>query len=84
MNQLADYAAMRTLARTRPADGTGHEAGEGSDTILTLFAPGDPAGRPRGLTTFDAGYLEALYHGPATEPAMAKTRQIARAINSGK
>ncbi|MGI4731411.1 MAG: hypothetical protein ACRYFW_06660 [Janthinobacterium lividum] len=27
VNQLADYAAMRTLARTRPADGTGRARG---------------------------------------------------------
>ncbi|WP_375380994.1 hypothetical protein [uncultured Sphingomonas sp.] len=79
VNQIADYAAMRTLAPTRPA-GTGHHSANPDDTILGLFAPGDPAGRPRGLTGFDAGYLKALYHGPATERGMAKMGQMVRSI----
>ncbi len=79
VNQIADYAAMRTLAPTRPA-GTGHHSANPDDTILGLFAPGDPAGRPRGLTGFDTGYLKALYHGPATERGMAKMGQMARTI----
>ena len=79
VNQIADYAAMRTLAPTRPA-GTGHHSANPDETILGLFAPGDPAGRPRGLTGFDAGYLKALYHGPATERGMAKMGQMVRSI----
>lgn len=74
VNQIADYAAMRTLGHTRPA--------AGGDTIMTLFAPGDSADRPRELTGFDTAYLKALYHGPSTTRAMLKMNQIARAINA--
>ena len=76
VNQLADYSAMRTLAKVRAKGATG-------DTILTLFdaRPADAPPAPRGLTGFDAGYLKALYHGPATSRASSKVGQIARDIN---
>jgi hypothetical protein len=54
--QLADYATMRGLSHTRPADGT-----EPMETILALFA-GDRAS-PLELTRFDVSYLEDLYSG---------------------
>ncbi len=75
INQIADYAAMRTLAQTRPAAG-------GDDTILALFdrAAGD---KPRGLTGFDAGYLRSLYAGAATDSALAKRERMTRAISRG-
>lgn len=72
VNQLADYAAMRTLAQTRPGSG-------GSDTILNLFGDGGPPAR--GLTGFDAGYLKALYTGPTGQPPISKVGMIARSIN---
>lgn len=49
---------MRTLAKTNAT------AGPDDDTILSLFAY--PAHAPRALTSFDAAFLKALYHGPAT------------------
>ena len=54
--QLADYAAMRGFARTRP---TGADAP--LDTILALFDPS--AEPPQGLTDFDFAYLRNLYEG---------------------
>jgi hypothetical protein len=52
--QLADYAAMRGFARTRPAS-----ADAALDTILALFDPS--AEPPQGLTDFDFAYLRNLY-----------------------
>lgn len=55
--QLADYATMRGLARTRPVDADGATL----DTILALFdASAEP---PAELTEFDGAYLGALYRG---------------------
>jgi len=62
--QLADYATMRGLARTRPADG------EALDTILTLFEP--DATPPAELTAFDRAYLGALYSGLPNMPGLSK------------
>jgi hypothetical protein len=54
--QLADYAAMRGFARTRPIG-----ADAALDTILALFdASAEP---PSGLTDFDVAYLRNLYDG---------------------
>lgn len=55
--QLADYATMRGLARTRPID----EDGQAMSTILALFDP--DATPPVELTTFDSAYLASLYAG---------------------
>ncbi len=76
LDQIADYAAMRTLAETRgPANGTG-----GQDTILRLFDPGDGI-LPAGLTPFDRNYLKALYIGQGTLPPFAKANEIAARVN---
>jgi hypothetical protein len=64
--QLADYATMRGLAHTRPADG-----GEPLETILGLFAP-DSGWKPDQLTSFDVGYLKSLYWWEANVPAVDK------------
>jgi len=71
LDQLADYAAMRALARIRPG------AGAVGDTILALFDGPSP---PAGLTGFDRGYLKGLYSGPGNLSAAAKMRQVARAV----
>lgn len=72
LRQIADYAAMRTLAMIRPKGATGGE------TILTLF---DPASSPPPeMTAFDRGYLKALYEGSATERGATKVAMIARSI----
>jgi hypothetical protein len=57
--QLADYATMRGLARTRPID----DDGQAMSTILALFDP--DATPPVELTTFDTAYLASLYAGQA-------------------
>ena len=70
--QVADYAAMRTLAMIRPKGATG------GDTILTLFDP--DATPPAEMTAFDRGYLKALYGGSGTQRGATKVAMIARSI----
>jgi hypothetical protein len=68
--QLADYATMRGLARTRPVDA----AGAALDTILALFdASAEP---PAELTAFDGAYLGALYRGPAGVPGLSRVQGV--------
>jgi hypothetical protein len=52
--QLADYATMRSFARTKPAEGDAVAL----DTILTLFDAN--AVSPDGLTEFDQAYLRRV------------------------
>lgn len=66
--QLADYAAMRTLART-DADGA---AAQPTDTILSLFGPGAAEAAPPSLTHWDLGFLTALYR---IDPAFRESAQ---------
>jgi hypothetical protein len=73
LDQVADYATMRTLAAVRPKGATG------GDTILTLFDP-EPARPPAGMTDFDRSYLSALYAGAGNQRAGTKIGQIARSI----
>ena len=64
--QIADYATMRGLARTRPVEGD-----TSYGTILNLF---DPEGaHPRELTTFDVAYLKTIY---ANQPNIAAAAKI--------
>lgn len=72
--QLADYATMRGLARTRPAD----EDGQAMDTILALF---DPAGSPPlQMTEFDRAYLSAVYDGIPNIPGITKVQGVNRQL----
>ena len=72
--QLADYATMRGLARTRPADGEGLAL----DTILALF---DPAGAPPlEMTEFDRAYLGAVYDGIPNIPGITKVQGVNRQL----
>jgi len=64
--QLADYATMRGIARTRAIE----DDGQALDTILTLFDP--DATPPAELTAFDRAYLGALYRGMPNLPGLAK------------
>jgi hypothetical protein len=66
--QLADYATMRGLAPTRPADGLA------MDTILGLFDPDGPW--PETLTDFDRAYLRALYDWIPNLPAAYKIGNV--------
>jgi len=71
--QLADYATMRAFARTRPVG-----ADSSASTILALFDKSAPA--PRELTTFDLGYLSAIYASQGNLPASAKIGAIPKEI----
>jgi hypothetical protein len=72
--QIADYAAMRTLAVTRAPTRSSSE----SDTILTLFDPPSSAQKLNGLSPTDVAYLHALY---ATSNAVSGTMQRANILN---
>jgi len=66
--------AMRALARTNPDRASGAVG-----TILTLFnAPADR--RPAEMTTFDLGYLRALYKPLAGQPAYMTLGGITDAV----
>lgn len=72
--QLADYATMRGLARTRPVEGEG----QAMDTILALFDPG--AAPPAEMTAFDRAYLAALYDGIPNMPGITKVQGVNRQL----
>lgn len=80
--QLADYATMRGLARTRPVDGDG----QGMDTILALFDP--DASPPLEMTQFDRAYLGAVYDNIPNIPGITKVlgvnRQLRRQAEAGQ
>ena len=71
--QLADYATMRSFAKTRPTEG---DAPLG--TILALFDPNHPA--PDGLTEFDQAYLRSLYNWIPNLPAASKLLGVNREL----
>ncbi len=71
LTQIADHAAMRTLARTEGADA-------GAPSILALFNEGGP--RADGLTTWDAAYLKSLYATNNTVSASQQQSNMARLI----
>lgn len=71
LTQIADHAAMRTLARTEPADA-------GASSILALFNADEP--HPDSLTTWDAAYLKALYATNNTVSASPQQSNMARLI----
>jgi hypothetical protein len=76
--QLADYATMRGLARTRPVAGAGEAGGPAMDTILALF---DPAAEPPAeMTDFDRAYIAALYDGIANIPGITKVQGVNRQL----
>jgi hypothetical protein len=67
--QLADYATMRSFARTRPAEGDA-----ALDTILALFDPDHEP--PPQLTDFDQAYLRSVYKEIANLPASMKLLDV--------
>jgi hypothetical protein len=73
--QLADYATMRGLARTKPIDGDG----KAMDTILALFD--EDAEPPAELTAFDLAYLDALYRGEANTTGLTRILGVARQLH---
>ena len=70
--QLADYATMRGLARTRPV-----EDDPAMDTILTLFHSDAP---PAAMTRFDRAYLAALYDSIPNLPGITKLLGVNRQL----
>lgn len=84
LRQLADYAAMRTLARTDPA-----AAPAPGRTILSLFADRAAGLVPAtSLTRWDEAYLAALYMAGDTLAAAQQrsnmVRAFSRALVSGR
>ncbi|MBB4048230.1 MULTISPECIES: hypothetical protein [Sphingomonas] len=75
IDQIADYAAMRTLAVVNPQPSA--LEGDRTATILSLFRGGDV---PAQLTAFDWGYLTGLYSGRATRRTPAQYADMARSI----
>ena len=73
--QLADYVAMRALAKTRPVGG---DAKVG--TILTLFDPA--ATPPQSVTEVDVAYLKALYAMPGNRRFGYQISRIAKAVEA--
>lgn len=78
LRQIADYAAMRSLARTRePAPGGG------VNTILGLFDQ-TAATHAAGITSADMTYLQALYARKGEESGVQERARIARRIAKGR
>ncbi len=71
--QLADYATMRGLARTRPV-----ENGTALDTILALFD--ESSTPPNEMTEFDRAYLASLYSGIPNLPGAVKVGGVSRQL----
>lgn len=76
--QLADYAVMRTFARTDPAQLDASAV----PTILRIIDA--PAGEelPVTLTQWDFGFLKGLYASPKNLRASAERSQIGRVLQS--
>lgn len=76
LDQIADYAAFRSLADLRKATPRTSEP-----TILTLF---DGSSAPSGLTAYDRAYLKGLYSGPSALKAETRMHEIVNtALHSG-
>ncbi|HSG35676.1 MAG TPA: hypothetical protein VLA37_14180 [Sphingomonadaceae bacterium] len=71
--QIADYATMRGLAKTRPIEG---DPAFGS--ILNLFD--EESRHPLELTAFDLAYLETVYKHPPNIAAAAKLGTVEGAM----
>lgn len=74
--QLADYAAMRTFARTDPEKVKGVSA----PTILSVLDAPDDAEVPVTLTQWDLGYLRGLYAAAPMRSAWTQRGEIKREI----
>lgn len=74
--QVADYAAMRTLAKTDPEAAVAQP----TPTILSLFEPGREATAPLSVTHWDLSFLKALYDTRPAYSGAAQEKAIARSI----
>jgi len=77
VNQLADYAVMRTFADTRPPSGRNVVP-----TILSLFDP--EATPPLELTDFDLAYLRRTYSAMANMPAYGKLAGVGKDVRDSR
>jgi hypothetical protein len=73
LEQLADYATMRGLSHTRPADGD-----EPMATILAMFSDGTDR-----LTSFDIAYLRSLYFAQSNLSAASRFTRIHGRVETG-
>lgn len=74
VRQLADYAAMRLLAKTKVPEQASDAA-----TILALFDAAEGTA-PATMTSVDQQYLRALYKGAGNRSASVKKADIATAV----
>lgn len=74
ITQIADYAAMRAFAETKP------RRNAGASTILTLFDEGTVP--PTEMTAFDRGYLLGTYRGAGNRFPSFQIGDMARAIGA--
>jgi hypothetical protein len=72
--QLADYATMRGLARTRPVENDG----QAMATILALFDRN--ATPPDEMTAFDRAYLSAIYEKGANVTGLTRVLGVNREL----
>jgi hypothetical protein len=72
--QVADYAAMRGMMRSRP-----EKLAADDNTILRLFEPGATNG-PAALTPSDRAYLAGLYYGRGNRSAASQMGQISAGV----
>lgn len=78
INQLADYALMRALARTDP-----HRLPQGSQrSILSVLDASPDAEVPTTLTRWDMGFLRGLYASQANLRTSQQRGQIQRQVGS--
>jgi hypothetical protein len=75
--QLADYAAMRLLARLDPA----RLPSDAPATILKILEAPMGSALPITMTTWDAGLLRGLYSASRDLNAQSQRSQIARKVN---
>lgn len=77
LEQVAAFAAMRTLAGARPPSDAAR-----ADTIMSLFDKNaDP---PPSMTRLDSLFLEQLYAGPANRRANATIGRVQRDVRTGE
>jgi hypothetical protein len=74
--QVADYAAMRTLARTDPQGADAQKL----PTILSLFEAGRAQEAPPSVTQWDLAFLKALYGTSTAYSARDQQKAMTRAL----
>lgn len=76
VTQVADYAAMRTFARTDPA----RVESSGAPTILTILEAPMGSAVPITMTAWDMGFLKALYDSTGNRYAAQQRREMQRQL----